>query len=58
MYKVCTLIKFINKREHNVNDRKISILTLIFINICELLSSFFNSESYFLKIINNYFRKT
>ncbi len=56
--EICALIKFINKWEHNVNNWKTSILTFIFINICESLSLFLNSESYFLKIINNYFRKT
>ncbi len=56
--EICAFIKFINKREHNVNDRKTSILTLIFINICESLSSFLNSESYFLEIVDNHFRKT
>ncbi len=58
MCEICVLIKFINKREHNVSDWKTSILTFIFINICESLSSSFNNESYFLKIINNHFRKT
>ncbi len=52
------LIKFINKWEHNVSDWKTSILTFIFINICESLSSFLDSELYFLKIVNNHFRKT
>jgi len=56
--EICALIKFINKWEHNVNNWKTSILTFIFINICESLSLFLNSESYFLKIINNHFRKT
>ncbi len=56
--EICALIKFINKREHNVSDWKTSILTLIFINICESLSSFLDSESYFLEIIDNHFRKT
>ncbi len=56
--KICALIKFINKREHNVSDQKTSILTLIFINICESLSSSLDSESYFLEIVDNHFRKT
>ncbi len=56
--EICVLIKFINKREHNVSDWKTSILTFIFINICESLSSFLDSESYFLKIVDNHFRKT
>ncbi len=56
--EICALTKFINKREHNVNDRKTSILTFIFINICESLSSFLNNELYFLKIVDNHFRKT
>ncbi len=56
--EICALIKFINKREHNVNNWKTSILTLFFINICESLSSFLDSESYFLEIVDNHFRKT
>ena len=56
--KIYMFIKFINKWEHNVSDWKTSILTFIFINICESLSSFFNNESYFLKIVDNHFRKT
>ncbi len=56
--KIRALIKFINKQEHNISDWKTSILTFIFINICESLSLSFNSESYFLKIIDNHFRKT
>ncbi len=58
VYKICALIKFINKQEHNVSDWKISILTLIFINICKSLSSSLDSESYFLEIVDNHFRKT
>ncbi len=58
VYEICALIKFINKREHNFSDWKTSILTFIFINICESLSSFLNNESYFLKIVDNHFRKT
>jgi len=56
--EIYALIKFINKREHNISNQKTSILTFIFINICESLSSFLNNESYFLEIIDNYFRKT
>jgi len=56
--EICAFIKFINKREHNVSNQKTSILTFIFINICELLSSSLNNESYFLEIIDNHFRKT
>ena len=56
--EICALIKFINKQEYNVNDQKTSILTFIFINICESLSSSFNNELYFLKIVNNHFKKT
>jgi len=33
-------------------------LTFIFINICESLSSSFNNKLYFLKIVDNHFRKT
>ncbi len=56
--EICALNKFINKWEHNISDWKTSILTLIFIDICESLSLFLDSELYFLKIVNNYFRKT
>jgi len=56
--EICALIKFINKWEHNVSDQKTSILTFIFINICESLSSFLDNESYFLEIVDNHFRKT
>ncbi len=56
--KICALIKFINKQKHNVSDWKTSILTFIFINICESLSLFLDSELYFLEIIDNHFRKT
>ena len=56
--EIYALIKFINKRKHNVSDWKTSILILIFINICKSLSSFLNNKSYFLKIVNNHFRKT
>ncbi len=58
VYEICALIKFINKRKHNVSNWKTSILTFIFINICESLSSSLDSESYFLKIVDNHFRKT
>ncbi len=58
MCEICALIKFINKQEHNVSDQKTSILTFIFINICESLSSFLDNKLYFLEIIDNHFRKT
>ncbi len=56
--EICALIKFINKREHNISNQKTSILILIFINICESLLLSFDSELYFLEIVNNHFRKT
>jgi len=56
--EVCALTKFINKREHNVSDRKTSILALISIDICEPLPLSLDSESYFLEIVNNHSRKT
>ncbi len=56
--EICAFIKFINKREYNISDQKTSILTFIFINIYESLSSSLNNELYFLKIIDNHFRKT
>jgi len=56
--EICALIKFINKREYNISDQKTSILTFIFIDICESLSLSLDSKSYFLEIVNNHFRKT
>jgi len=58
VYEICVLIKFINKWEHNISNWKTSILTFIFINICESLSLFLDNESYFLEIVDNHFRKT
>ncbi len=55
--KICVFIKFINKWEHNVSNWKTSILTFIFINIYESLLSFLDSELYFLKIVDNHFKK-
>ena len=56
--EVCALTKFINKRGHNVSDRKTSILALISIDICGPLPSSLDSESYFLEIVDNHSRKT
>jgi len=56
--EICVLIKFINKREHNISNQKTSILILIFIDICKSLLLFLDSKLYFLKIMNNHFRKT
>jgi len=54
LYEVCALIKFCNKRNYYVSKRKIIILALILIDICEsLLVSRFEYE-YFLEIVDNY----
>ncbi len=55
IYKICVLIKFINKQDYTVNKRKINILILIFINIYNSLLLSFNRYQYFLKIIDNHF---
>jgi len=36
--EICALIKIYNKRNHYINERKASILTLVSIDICESLS--------------------
>lgn len=57
MCEVCSLIKFVNKRKHTVSERKINILTLISIDICEPLPLLIVRYNYFLKIINNHSQK-
>jgi len=57
MYKICALIKFMNQQEHNISKKKVNILILIFINICESLSLSFISYQYFLKIVDNHLQK-
>ncbi len=34
MWDLC-FIKFVNQQEHSVSERKIIILTLVFIDICD-----------------------
>lgn len=55
--KVCALIKLCNKRNHTVVERKLIILTLIFMNICESLSVSRLKYEYFLEIVNNHSRR-
>jgi len=57
-YKICALIKLCNKRNHYVSKRKVLILTLVFIDICDSLSLLRLKYEYFLKIVDNYSRKT
>ena len=57
-YEICTITKIINTYNRCLIKRKINILKLIFIDICEsLFVSRFDYE-YFLKIMNNHFRRT
>ena len=56
--EIYVLIKFINKWDHTVSKRKINILVLVFIDICNSLFLLFNEYQYFLKIIDNHFWKT
>jgi len=53
--EIYILIKFINKQDHTVSERKINILVLVFIDIYNSLLLSFNEYQYFLKIIDNYF---
>jgi len=55
MYKICALIKFINKQDHIISKRKTNILVFIFINIYDSLFLLFNRYQYFLKIVDNHF---
>ena len=54
---MCALIKLYNKRNYYINKRKIVILTFISIDVCKLLLVLKFKHKYFLKIVNNYFRK-
>ena len=56
--KVCAFIKIINKRNHQLIEWKFHILTLMFIDICDLLFFSRLDHEYFLEIINNHFWKT
>ena len=56
--EMCAITKMINAHSRRLVERKINILKLIFIDICEsLFASRFDYE-YFLKIVNNHFRRT
>lgn len=57
MYEVCVLTKFRNKRAHQVSEKKLAILTLIFIDVYDQLFLSHEDYVYFLEIINNYSRK-
>ena len=55
--EVCALTKFRNKREHQVSERKITILNLVSIDICEPLPLSYTDYSYLLKIVDNHLWK-
>jgi len=55
IYEICALIKFINKQDYTVSKRKINILVLVFIDICNSLFLSFSRYQYFLKIVDNHF---
>jgi hypothetical protein len=57
-YEVCALIKIRNRINGRVSERKFNLLNLALIDICGPLPSIFNNTRYFLKIINNYTRKS
>ena len=56
--KVCCIIKLINFKNKRLAIRKSFILIFVFIDICEKLSISWKNYRYFLKIVNNYSRKT
>ena len=56
--EICAYIKIINKRNHQLIERKFYILTLMFIDICDFLFFLRFGHEYFFEIINNHFRKT
>ena len=56
--EICSITKIINKRNRRLIERKTQILKLKFINICDSFSKSQFDYKYFLKIVNNYFRKT
>ena len=45
----------INKRNHQLIERKSYILTLMFIDICDSLFFLHLGHEYFFEIVNNYF---
>ena len=55
--KIYAFIKMINKRNHQLIERKFHILILMFIDICDFLSLSHFDYEYFFKIINHHFRR-
>ena len=56
--EICAITKMINSHSRRLVERKINILKLIFIDICESLFVSRLDYEYFLKIVNNHFRRT
>jgi hypothetical protein len=56
--EVCALIKIRNRTNDCVSERKFNLFDLALINICGPLPLIFSGARYFLKIINNYIRKS
>ena len=56
-HTVTALTKFRNKRGHQVSERKVTILNLVSIDICEPLSLSYAGYSYLLKIVDNHLWK-
>ena len=56
--EMCAITKIINAYNRRLIERKINILKLIFIDICESLFAWKFDYEYFLKIINNHFWRT
>ena len=56
--QVCCTIKLINARSRKIVIRKSHILALMFIDICEELSTSWQEYTHFLKIVDNHSRKT
>ena len=56
--EMCAITKMINAHNRRLIERKINILKLIFIDICESLFASRLDYEYFLKIMNNHFRRT
>ena len=56
--EMCAITKMINAHSRRLVERKINILKLIFIDICESLFASRLDYEYFLKIMNNHFRRT
>jgi len=55
MCEIYVLIKFINKWDHIINNKKTNIFAFVFINICDSLFLSVTEYQYFLKIVNNHF---